>query len=1027
MTEKRVSHWTWRSNIGASIVVTLVIVASAFSFLHHRRNAVGELSYGSDYRHIEPRVSEISQYLPFRPPPRGAKRGLHPTINADAVTNFRHRGVLHLLGGDAHTAVSMLRRALQDSRGNVDIETATDAGVLTDLAAAYYEEATQEKRPADLVRASSAANRAVELAPHEPAGWYVHALVLEALHLREDAIDAWRSYLVCDSLTGWAIEARQHLASLQRGAPKNVGRVLLDAARRGDMAEVTSLVKQAPQQARVTVEEELLGTWANKILASDAPGAHASLEHAAMIAEAICRGGGDCTAVDAVAVAQQGDVPFVARAYSSYSAARAAYTRARDAGARDALMEAARLLEDAGSPLSARAWIYAATITHYLGGNDQALAFINRALATMKGREPRNPLLFGEAFWMRGLIDFARGLPHESLLSYNSARPHLLRAGEQSDIAGIEAVLAETYRYIGDPENAWMHHLLTLQALSGDTTYVRRQVAFSDIAKAATEAHQLSFASLIARRMLLAAEGEHDSAFMAVALYAMGRIDVARGRSDAAGTELERAAALLDPVKPNGTTVRLVADIAAERGEILTTEHPVTAIKFLDDASRRLIALDHRSRLPRLHLLAARARTKLNQPLEAERELCAGVAELERQRSRLAADQERSTFTDTGRALYDDLVQLLVSRNRDRDALSVIRRARTLGLLALDPILSTADVDRQSARTSSNVAFIEYYVLPNTLLAWRTIGGSTRLFETAIEQGELEAMTGRNVDAIMKCVRPEDCTVAGAALYNLLLRAPLDSIPDDKEVMIAPDGPLHRVPFAALYDGIAHQYFIEQHQVTIALGCNTAAPMERPYRSILVAAASAPGGDFQSLPSALREGERAAHQFGESRILRGADATADRLLASAGEFEVVHFAGHGEANERQPRLATLRCASTASRSDGALYAWEIAARRFPKTRLAVLAACDTASGRLVGTGLLGFARSFIAAGVPRVVGSLWAVDDDASAVLFSRFYAALSKGASSASALRQAQRAAIASHEFSGPASWATFQLYTSR
>jgi CHAT domain-containing protein len=304
--------------------------------------------------------------------------------------------------------------------------------------------------------------------------------------------------------------------------------------------------------------------------------------------------------------------------------------------------------------------------------------------------------------------------------------------------------------------------------------------------------------------------------------------------------------------------------------------------------------------------------------------------------------------------------------------------------------------------------------------------GGTRLFKTTVEQRELEAMVSHNVGVIMKCVHPEDCTAAGETLYNLLVRVPFDSIPDEEEVMIAPDGPLHRVPFAALYDGISHQYVVERHQVTIALGCNTAAPLERPYRSILVAAASAPSRDFQPLTSVVREGERAARQFRESRILRGANATADQLLDSAAEFEIVHFAGHGEANERQPRLATLRCASTSRRSDGALYAWEIATRRFPKTRLAVLAACDTARGRLVGTGLLGFARSFIAAGVPRVVGSLWAVNDDASAVLFSRFYTVLSTGASSAAALRQAQLAAIASHEFNGPASWATFQLYTS-
>lgn len=1010
------------------IAIFVAIVVPISSLLHRQHRLLLDNAFdASDYRRIEPRVSGTSRYLPFRPAARGARVAFPRGIDAGAAVDIHLRGVLHLLSGDAHGALGLLRRTLQDGRGNVDVETATDAGALADLAAAYYEEAIQEKRPADLVAASSAAARAVELAPHEPSGWYIHALVLQALHLHEDAIEAWRSYLACDTTSGWALEARQHLASLERSAPRDVRRALLDAAARGNTGRVVTLVSEARQQARIAVEEELLGAWGRETLASGEQNARVLLSQSVSIAEVICRSGGDCAALDATAMAQRGDVKMAARAYVSYSDARVAFGRARDAKARDALVRSARLLEAVGSPLAARAWISAATITHYLGGNDEALIFIDHALAALKGRESRYPLAVGEALWMRGLIDFARGLPHQSLLCYNSARPHLLQAGEQSDIAGIEAVLAEVYRYIGDPENAWTHHLLTLQALSGDATYTRRQVAFSDIAKAATEAQQLSFASLIAKRMLLRAEAAHDPQFESLALYTMARIDISRGRSAVARGELERAAELLDAIKPNGTTVRLIADITISRGEILTNNDPATAVEFLTDASSRLAALDHRSRLPRLHLLSARARAKLDQPVAAERELLAGLEEFQRQRAKLADDEERSTFTDTGRALYDDLVGLLISEQRGSEALKVIRGARTLGLLALDPVLTAADSEGPAAVTVvSDGALIEYYVLPRALLTWRTMGGSTRLFETAIERGEVEAAVSRAIDDMRKCARAEDCTASGAPLYDLLVRVPFGSVTDEKEVVIAPDGPLHRVPFAALYDGVTHRYLVEQHQLTITLGCNTAAPRERAYRSILVAAAPDPGGEFQPLRSVIREGKHAARQFEESRILTGADATADHLLKSAGEFEVVHFAGHAEANERQPRLATLHCAPTSSRDDGALYAWQITARRFPKTRLIVLAACDTARGRLVGTGLLGFTRAFIAAGVPRVVGSLWAVEDDASAEFFSRFYESLSTGTGSAAALRLAQRAAIASNHFSSPARWATFQLYTS-
>jgi len=93
--------------------------------------------------------------------------------------------------------------------------------------------------------------------------------------------------------------------------------------------------------------------------------------------------------------------------------------------------------------------------------------------------------------------------------------------------------------------------------------------------------------------------------------------------------------------------------------------------------------------------------------------------------------------------------------------------------------------------------------------------------------------------------------------------------------------------------------------------------------------------------------------------------------------------------------------------------------------LVVLSACQTASGdRLPGEGLVGLSYSFLIAGGRRVVGSLWDVDDAATAELMRRFYQALYTGSRSpAEALRSAQRGIAQVPRWSNPYYWAGFTI----
>jgi CHAT domain-containing protein len=71
--------------------------------------------------------------------------------------------------------------------------------------------------------------------------------------------------------------------------------------------------------------------------------------------------------------------------------------------------------------------------------------------------------------------------------------------------------------------------------------------------------------------------------------------------------------------------------------------------------------------------------------------------------------------------------------------------------------------------------------------------------------------------------------------------------------------------------------------------------------------------------------------------------------------------------------------------------------------LVVLSACRAAAGRVTGDGIAVFARSFMYAGVPTVVASVWDVADEPTNHLLPQFYRAWLSGATKAVALRSAQ------------------------
>jgi CHAT domain-containing protein/tetratricopeptide (TPR) repeat protein len=150
--------------------------------------------------------------------------------------------------------------------------------------------------------------------------------------------------------------------------------------------------------------------------------------------------------------------------------------------------------------------------------------------------------------------------------------------------------------------------------------------------------------------------------------------------------------------------------------------------------------------------------------------------------------------------------------------------------------------------------------------------------------------------------------------------------------------------------------------------------------------------------------------------------------ARLSQYQVVHFATHSILNERNPERSGVVLSLYDERGrfheDGFLRLGDIFGLSLP-VDLVVLSACRTGLGKeFRGEGLIGLTRGFMYAGAPRVIASLWKVDDDATAELMKRFYQKMLKERMTpASALRSAQASMYAQKRWANPYNWAGFVL----
>ena len=187
--------------------------------------------------------------------------------------------------------------------------------------------------------------------------------------------------------------------------------------------------------------------------------------------------------------------------------------------------------------------------------------------------------------------------------------------------------------------------------------------------------------------------------------------------------------------------------------------------------------------------------------------------------------------------------------------------------------------------------------------------------------------------------------------------------------------------------------------------------------------------DLKDLPAAAVEAQDIAEKYSgpKPKILTNKDATKAAFQQFMENSDVIQFAGHYLINPEFPLSSALVMAkSSDNEEDNFLTNAELRQEKLPRTKLVVLAGCQTGvEGYDNSEGLIGLSRTFLALGVPLVVASQWPVDSAATAQLMKNFHQYRKQnGLSTAKALQKAQLEMAADEQFSQPFYWASFAVF---
>ena len=270
-------------------------------------------------------------------------------------------------------------------------------------------------------------------------------------------------------------------------------------------------------------------------------------------------------------------------------------------------------------------------------------------------------------------------------------------------------------------------------------------------------------------------------------------------------------------------------------------------------------------------------------------------------------------------------------------------------------------------------------------------------------------------------------------LYEIFI-APIADFLDEPEIIIVPDRHLFKMPFAALEDeegrSLSDSFRIRIVPSLTTLKLIRDSPTDyHSQTGALIVGDPHVGevfykGNLRQL-SRLHFANMEAEMIGKllrTQPLLGKQATKQMVLQRINSVSLIHFACHANAEGGEIVLAPPPLTDRTPREEDYLLTMGDISKLRVRARLVVLSCCHSASGQICSEGVVGIARAFLGSGARSVLVALWAIEDEATQALMSRFYEHCARGENASESLRQAMKW-MRENGWSEVSQWAPFML----